>query len=81
MNNIITLVELCNYLKREIEDSQNAINSNLNTIESLKQETTKLYRHIEVTKQHLAKLLATEELKDNLAEDSYKEFIDIASID
>ena len=81
MNNIITLVELCNYLKREIENSQNAINSNLSTIESLKQETTKLYRHIEVTKQHLAKLLATEELKDNLAEDSYKDFIDIASID
>lgn len=81
MNNIITLVELCNYLKREIADSQNAINNNLNTIESLKQETTKLYRHIEVTKQHLAKLLATEELKDNLAEDSYKDFTDIASID
>lgn len=81
MNNIITLVELCNYLNCEIEKSQRTINNNLNTIESLKQETTKLYRHIEVTKQHLAKLLATEELKDNLAEDSYKEFIDIASID
>lgn len=81
MNNITAVVELCNYLKHEIEESQNSINSNLNTIESLKRETAELYRHIEITKQHLAKLLIIEELKDNLTEDSYRDFINIASID